>query len=100
MEKNGFKIVDCQLNDTNGGSFRVYVMKENSDVLLKHLFELGLGINKTLKVIKIQPFDLSMNILVDKKAITISNKLAENIFVVCKECKVIGECNKKMCELE
>ena len=32
MEKNGFKIVDCQLNDTNGGSFRVYVMKENSDV--------------------------------------------------------------------
>jgi hypothetical protein len=32
MEKNGFKIVDCQLNDTNGGSFRVYVMKENADV--------------------------------------------------------------------
>ena len=32
MEKNGFKIVDCQLNNTNGGSFRVYVMKENADV--------------------------------------------------------------------
>jgi NDP-4-keto-2,6-dideoxyhexose 3-C-methyltransferase len=32
MEKNGFKVVDCQLNDTNGGSFRVYVMKENGDV--------------------------------------------------------------------
>ena len=32
MKKNGFKIVDCQLNDTNGGSFRVYVMKENADV--------------------------------------------------------------------
>jgi hypothetical protein len=32
MEKNGFKIVDCQLNDTNGGSFRVYVMKENANV--------------------------------------------------------------------
>jgi len=32
MEKNGFKVVDCQLNDTNGGSFRVYVMKEEGDI--------------------------------------------------------------------
>jgi hypothetical protein len=32
MEKNGFKVVDCQLNDTNGGSFRLYVMKENADI--------------------------------------------------------------------
>ena len=32
FEKNGFKIVDCQLNDTNGGSFRVYAMKNNADV--------------------------------------------------------------------
>jgi hypothetical protein len=28
LEKNGFKIVDCILNDINGGSFRVYVKKE------------------------------------------------------------------------
>jgi hypothetical protein len=27
LEKNGFKIVDCILNDINGGSFRVYVKK-------------------------------------------------------------------------
>jgi SAM-dependent methyltransferase len=26
--KHNFKIVDCQLNDTNGGSFRLYIMKE------------------------------------------------------------------------
>jgi hypothetical protein len=32
MEKNGFKVVDCQLNDTNGGSFRVYVIKEEGDI--------------------------------------------------------------------
>ena len=32
FEKNGFKIVDCQLNDTNGGSFRVYAMKYNSSI--------------------------------------------------------------------
>lgn len=32
FEKNGFKIMDCQLNDTNGGSFRVYAMKDVGDV--------------------------------------------------------------------
>lgn len=31
FEKNGFKIVDCQLNDINGGSFRVYAMKQTSN---------------------------------------------------------------------
>lgn len=27
LEKNGFTIVDCQLNDINGGSFRIYMKK-------------------------------------------------------------------------
>lgn len=31
LERNGFKIMDCQLNDTNGGSFRVYIMKQSCD---------------------------------------------------------------------
>lgn len=31
LEKNGFKIMDCQLNDINGGSFRVYIMKQNGN---------------------------------------------------------------------
>jgi len=31
-EANGFKIVDCQLNDINGGSFRVYAMKDVGDI--------------------------------------------------------------------
>lgn len=32
FEQHGLKIVDCGLNDVNGGSFRVYVQKESSDV--------------------------------------------------------------------
>jgi hypothetical protein len=28
----GFQIVDCQLNDINGGSFRIYAMKNDADV--------------------------------------------------------------------
>jgi hypothetical protein len=31
LESNGFKIMDCQLNDVNGGSFRLYCMKQKSD---------------------------------------------------------------------
>ena len=31
LEKYNFEICDCQLNDINGGSFRVYIMKKDSD---------------------------------------------------------------------
>lgn len=34
LEKNNFKIVDCSLNDTNGGSFRVYIRKKISNYKL------------------------------------------------------------------
>lgn len=32
MIEAGLKIVDCQLNDVNGGSFRVYIKKTESDI--------------------------------------------------------------------
>lgn len=32
FEKNGFRVLDCQLNDTNGGSFRIYAMKDIGNV--------------------------------------------------------------------
>ena len=32
LEEEGFQIVDCQLNDVNGGSFRIYVMKKVADL--------------------------------------------------------------------
>jgi len=32
LKKAGLKIVDCQLNDVNGGSFRIYIKKKESDV--------------------------------------------------------------------
>lgn len=31
MDKVGFDIVDCTLNDVNGGSFRIFLMKKESD---------------------------------------------------------------------
>ena len=32
LQRAGFVVVDCQLNDVNGGSFRVYVMKRSGDI--------------------------------------------------------------------
>lgn len=32
FEKNGMQILDCELNNTNAGSFRVYAMKQGADV--------------------------------------------------------------------
>lgn len=32
FEKNGFQILDCELNNTNAGSFRVYAMKSNANI--------------------------------------------------------------------
>ena len=32
LQSLGFQIVDCQLNDINGGSFRLYVMKKKADL--------------------------------------------------------------------
>lgn len=32
FERCGFKIVDCSLNDVNGGSFRVYIQKQNAKI--------------------------------------------------------------------
>lgn len=31
LEKNGFKIMNCDLNDVNGGSFRIYCMKQSAN---------------------------------------------------------------------
>jgi hypothetical protein len=31
LNMHGFKVVDCQLNDVNGGSFRIYARKQKAD---------------------------------------------------------------------
>lgn len=32
LYENGFKVVDCQLNETNGGSMRLYIMKKQANM--------------------------------------------------------------------
>lgn len=32
LERNGFQVMDCELNDVNGGSYRLYIMKQGADL--------------------------------------------------------------------
>ena len=32
FNSNGFRVVDCSVNDTNGGSFRVYLQKDTAEI--------------------------------------------------------------------
>lgn len=60
LEKNGFKILNCTLNDINGGSFRIYAIKDVANVkkyanqqmrdVFKFNVESLLAYEKTLKL--------------------------------------------------
>ena len=62
LDKNNLKIVDCQLNDVNGGSFRIYIQKKGAAVssfasapyrdVAKHRVESTLSYEKQLKLDK------------------------------------------------
>lgn len=61
LERNGLCIVDCQLNDTNGGSFRVYIRKVDAN---EKLFSTAPNrdvcsyrVNSLLQYEKIRAFD-------------------------------------------
>jgi DtxR family Mn-dependent transcriptional regulator len=57
-------------------------VKDNSSSFLQYVAEVGLGIHDEIKVIARQEFDSNMVIEVNGVQSTISQKFAENIFVV------------------
>ncbi|HJV20277.1 MAG TPA: iron dependent repressor, metal binding and dimerization domain protein [Sediminibacterium sp.] len=62
-------------------------VKDNSSAFLKYVDQLGLAINKTIKVLARHEYDDLIEIEVNSKRVSISPKFAENIFVVCTTCK-------------
>ncbi len=71
-----------KLSDIPGGSHcKMVAVKDNSPVFLQYVSQLNLGIDTEIKVVSVQAFDGSMEILVNDKVTTVSEKFAENIFV-------------------
>ena len=72
------------LSDIDAGqSCKIVAVKDSSAVFLQHLVQLGLTISSKIKVTEKMNYDSSMGLLLEKgKQITVSQKLAENLFVV------------------
>jgi DtxR family Mn-dependent transcriptional regulator len=65
-----------------GSICKMVAVKDNSAVFLNYVIEIGLGINNRMKIISKQEFDDSIEIEVEKKRVRVSNKFAQNIYIV------------------
>lgn len=57
-------------------------VKDNSPDFLQYVSNLGIAIGNTISIISRFNFDGSLEIAVNKKKVTVSQKVAENIFIV------------------
>jgi DtxR family Mn-dependent transcriptional regulator len=65
-----------------GSVCKMVAVKDNSAVFLNYVIEIDLGINNQMKIISKQDFDDSIEIEVNEKRVRVSNKFAQNIFIV------------------
>lgn len=61
---------------------KLIAVKDSSASFLQYVVQLGLGLSSKIKIMSRQEFDGSIEIEVNKKRSTVSQKFAENIFVV------------------
>jgi DtxR family Mn-dependent transcriptional regulator len=65
-----------------GKSCKMVAVKDNSTPFLQYVVKVGLGISSKIKVISCQPYDAMLMIEVKGKKHNVSQKFAQNIFVV------------------
>lgn len=82
-----------------GISCKMVAVKDNTASFLQYVVKVGLGISSKIKVISKQEYDAMMEIEVEGNRYNVSQKFAENIFVVCKNCVVGKACSKTKCEI-
>lgn len=83
-----------------GTSCKMVAVKDNSSSFLKYVVKVGLGINNSIKVLSKQEYDDISVIEVNGVKSSVSQKFAENIFVVCNSCVVGKSCPKSKCEIK
>ncbi|HVX48573.1 MAG TPA: metal-dependent transcriptional regulator [Chitinophagaceae bacterium] len=65
-----------------GTACKMVAVKDNTAPFLQYVVKVGLGISSEIKVIDRQEYDAMMEIEVDGKKSVVSNKFAENIYVL------------------
>jgi DtxR family Mn-dependent transcriptional regulator len=83
-----------------GSSCKMVAVKDNSSSFLLYVVKVGLGINSEIVVLSKQEYDAIMVIEVNGVKSSVSQKFAENIFVVCNNCIVGKSCPKTKCEIK
>jgi DtxR family Mn-dependent transcriptional regulator len=83
-----------------GSSCKMVAVKDNSSSFLQYVVKVGLGINNEILVVSKQDYDALMVIKVNGVKSSVSQKFAENIFVVCNNCIVGKSCPKTKCEIK
>jgi DtxR family Mn-dependent transcriptional regulator len=81
-------------------SCKMVAVKDNSSSFLQYVVKVGLGINNEILVVSKQDYDALMVIKVNGVKSSVSQKFAENIFVVCNNCVVGKSCPKTKCEIK
>lgn len=81
-----------------GKKCKVIAVKDNSTAFLQYADKIGLAINDELIVEEIEPFDQMLTLNVNNELRTVSSKFAENIFVVCLNCKAGKDCSRMNCD--
>ena len=83
-----------------GNSCKMVAVKDNSSSFLQYVVKVGLGINNEIIVVSKQEYDAITVIEVNGLKSSVSQKFAENIFVVCQNCIVGKSCSKTKCEIK
>jgi DtxR family Mn-dependent transcriptional regulator len=84
-----------------GNSCKMVAVKDNSTSFLKYVVQLGLGINNEIKIISKQEYDAITDIEVNGVISSVSQKFAENIYVVCNNCANGNRCSEPLlCEIK
>jgi DtxR family transcriptional regulator, Mn-dependent transcriptional regulator len=83
-----------------GHSCKMVAVKESSNSFLQYVMNVGLVLNNKIKVIRKQDYDSLIEIEIDGKTSIVSQKFAENIFVICDHCLIEGACSKKICDIK
>lgn len=65
-----------------GSCCKMVAVKDNSSAFLQYVVKVGLGINNEIRVVSRQEYDALMVIEVNGNASSVSEKFAENIYVV------------------
>jgi len=83
-----------------GMSCKMVAVKDNSVSFLQYVVKVGLGINNSINVVAKESYDSLIEIEVNGRKSSVSQRFAQNIFVICQQCEVGKTCSKSRCEIK